>query len=384
MTSAARPKGNIIVKTVEPTLFLAFELCSRGKWKLAFTIGQGQKPRLRDIDPDDTKALVEEIVKAKGRFKLPEDCRVVSCFEAGRNGHWLHRFLKSIGVDNIEVDSSSIEVNRRKRKAKTDRLDATKLVSMLIRWFGGEDGVWSLVNVPSDEAEDARQLERLLAILKKERTRMSNIITSLLCTQGLKIAKVGKDFPSWLRKVVRWDGTPIPHFLGIRMLVLFDLLSFIGNQIAAIEKKRREMLKESESKAAEVARKLISLKAIGINGSWVLSTEMFSWRSFDNRKQVGSIVGLTGTPFQSGGPGHDQGIDKSGVKSVRGMAVELAWCWVRHQPNSALTRWFNENYKKGGKRQRKKGIVALARKLMIALWRWVDQDILPDGAELKA
>ena len=369
---------------MDPVLFLSFELCSRGKWKLAFSVGPGQNARIRNIAPDDTRAILEEIALAKKRFKLPEDCKVISCFEAGRNGHWLHHFLISNGVDNIEVDSSSIEVNRRKRRAKTDRLDAIKLLSMLIRWFGGEDKVWSVVCVPSDEDEDARQLERLLRTLKKEKTRMSNRITSLLCTQGIKIKTVGRDFPSWLSKVVRWDGSPIPQFLGMALLVLFEVLTLIWDKIAAIEKKRRELHKKSESKAAKAARKLHRMKAIGMNGAWVLSTEIFAWRSFNNRKEVGSIVGLTGTPYQSGGPGQDQGIDKSGVKAARGIAVELAWCWIRYQPNSGLTRWFNENYAKGGKRQRKKGIVALARKLMIAFWRWVEQDIVPDGAELKA
>jgi transposase len=383
-TSAANPNSISFFQPVDPVLFLAFELCSRGKWKLAFTNGPGQKPRIRNIDPDDTKAIQEEIALAKERFELPEDCEVISCYEAGRNGHWLHRFLESISVKNLEVDSSSIEVNRRKRKAKTDRLDATKLVSMLIRWFGGEDKVWSVVAVPSDEDEDARQLERLLQTLKKEKTRMSNRITSLLCTQGIALKKVGRGFPSWLSKVVRWDGSPIPQFLGITLLVFFELMTLLWDKIAEIEKKRRELLKKSKSKAAKTARKLKRMKAIGMNGAWVLSTEIFAWRSLKNRKKVGSIVGLTGTPFQSGGPGKDQGIDKSGVKAARGIAIELAWCWIRYQPNSALTRWFNENYAKGGKRQRKKGIVALARKLMIALWRWVEQDIVPDGAELKA
>lgn len=383
MTTAAKNNDTIFQPT-EPVLFLAFELCSKGNWKLGFTTGPGQKPRIRNIAPDDTKAIQEEIALAKARFNLPEDCQVVSCYEAGRNGHWLHRFLESIGVQNLEVDSSSIEVNRRKRKAKTDRLDVTKLLSMLIRWFGGEDKVWSIVCVPSDEDEDVRQLGRLLATLKQERTRMSNRITSLLCTQGIKLNKVKMSFPAWLSKVARWDGSPIPEFLSFKLLVFFELLMFIWNKITQIEKKRSELHKKSKRKAAKTARKLQRLKAIGMNGAWVLSAELFAWRSFNNRKEVGSIVGLTGTPFQSGGPGKDQGIDKAGVKSARGIAIELAWCWTRYQPNSALTRWFNENYARGGKRVRKKGIVALARKLMIALWRWVDQDIVPDGAELKA
>lgn len=383
-TSAANQHNTINTLAVEPVLFLAFELCSKGNWKLAFTIGPGQKPRMRSVTPRDTDAVEREIALAKKRFKLPEDCRVVSCYEAGRDGHWLHRFLHCIGVENIEVDSSSIEVNRRKRRAKTDRLDATKLVSMLIRWFAGEDKVWSIVQVPSDEDEDARQLERELATLRDSSTELTNSIKGVLVAQGIWIKSIGNDFPAWLRKARRWDGTPVREQLGIRVLCKIQRLELVRDQIKALEKRRKQQLKEGASKAAEKARKLHRLKAIGPVASMVFSTEMFAWRTFNNRKEVGSIVGLTGTPFQSGGPGRDQGIDKAGIKHVRKIAIDIAWGWVRYQPESALTRWFQERFAENGKRQRKIGIVALARKLIIALWRWVEQDVLPDGAVLKA
>jgi transposase len=383
-TPAANHQVIITAGAMVTVLFLAFELSTKGNWKLAFTVGPGQKPRIRDVPPRDFAAVQQEIVAAKERFKLPEDCRVVSCYEAGRDGSWLHRFLASIGVKNKVVDSSSIEVNRRKRQAKTDRLDATKLVTMLIRWFGGEEKVWSITQVPSEEDEDARQLERELTTLKGDQTRLINSIKGLLIAQGIHVKTIGKDFEQWLPKARRWNGTPIPKSLGVRILVKLERLKLVRDQISALEKERRKQLKEGTSKAATTARTLYRLKGIGETGSMVISTEMFAWRLFNNRKEVGSSVGLTGTPFQSGGSAREQGIDKAGIKQVRRIIVDIAWGWTRHQPDSALTLWFTERFADAGKRQRKKGIVGLARKLLIALWRWVDKGILPDGAVLKA
>lgn len=383
-TSAANHNNTITSSAMVAVLYLAFELSTSGSWKLAFTNGPGQKPRIRNVAPGDHAAVQQEIFLAKGRFKLGEGCRVVSCYEAGRDGFWLHRFLASIGVENQVVDSSSIEVKRRKRRAKTDRLDATKLVSMLIRWFGGEENVWSVVQVPSDEDEDERQLERELTTLKSDRTRLINSIKGLLVTQGIKVKTIGKGFGHWLRKVSRWDGTKIREKLGVRILLKLERLQLVRDQVSALEKERRKQLKQGTSNAAITARKLHQVKGIGETGAMVFATEMFAWRRFANRKQVGSIVGLTGTPFQSGGPAREQGIDKAGIKQVRRIAIDLAWGWIRFQPESALTRWFLERFAEHGKRQRKIGIVGLARKLIVTLWRWVEQDIVPDGALLKA
>lgn len=376
-TSTATPESN------KGVLFLALEL-SWGKWKLAFTVGRGQNPRMRSIDARDTEAVKKEIKAAKKRFGLNPDCRVVSCYEAGRDGFWVHHFLESIGVENQIVDSASIEVSRRKKRPKTDSIDASKLVSMLIRWFEGEKKVWSVVAVPSVEAEDARQLHRERKTLKKERTKITNRIKGLLAGQGVKIDKIDDSFPAWLRKVRIWDGSSLPPCLGQRLLIEFDRHRYVHQQILAVERERRNLVKQGEGNDAAVARKLLQLKAIGDTGAWTFSTELFAWRIFKNRKQVGSLVGLTGTPFDSGGSAREQGIDKAGNRIVRGDAIEIAWCWVRHQPNSALTQWYQRKFGGGSKRLRKIGIVALARKLLIALWRWVDQDILPEGAVLKA
>ena len=376
-TSAATRKDS------RGTLYLAFEL-SWKTWKLAFTVGRAQRPRMRTIEAGDLQALKAEIEAARRRFGLAEGCRVLSCYEAGRDGFWVDRFLTSIGVENLVVDSASIEVSRRKRRAKTDRLDARKLLSMLIRWDEGEKKVWAVVEVPSVEAEDARHLHRGLKTLKSEQTRLVNRIKGLLAGHGVRIRSIGKDFPQWLREQRQWDGSSLPPGLGRRVLIEYDRLVLTRAQIAAVNRERRRLLKHSETRDAEVARKLMNLRAIGDSGGWTISSELLSWRSFNNRKQVGSIAGLTGTPFDSGGSDREQGIDKAGNKNVRAVAVELAWCWLRHQPHSALSVWYQRRFGAGGKRLRKIGIVALARKLLIALWRWVDQDVLPEGALLKA
>jgi transposase len=372
--------------TIEPikeTLYLAFEL-GWGKWRLAFTVGRAQRPRLRSIEARDIEAVRREIREAKKRFGLSRKAHVVSCYEAGRDGFWLSRFLEANGVQNLVVDSASIEVSRRKRRPKTDRLDANKLVMMLIRWAEGEKKVWSVVSVPSQKAEDARHLHRELKTLKRERTRINNRIKGLLAGHGISIGKISGDFREWLSKVQMWDGSPLPPRLGQRVLVEHDRYCYVKQQVLAVERERKRLTKEGRGRDAVVARKLLELRAVGDNTAWTYSTELFSWRKFDNRKQVGSTAGLTGTPYDSGASDREQGIDKAGSKVVRAVAVEFAWGWLRFQPKSALSLWYQKRFAHGGKRLRKIGIVAMARKLLIAMWRWVEQGILPEGAVLKA
>lgn len=367
---------------VVPTLYVAFEL-SWSEWKLAFTVGLGQRPRLRTIAAGDLETLSKEILRAKARFGLAESARVVSCYEAGRDGFWLHRFLVAQGVESHVVDASSIEVPRRKRRAKTDRLDATKLVAMLVRYDHGERRVWSVVRVPTVEQEDQRHLHRELDTLKKERTRQSNRIKGLLAGLGLRLP-VGKGFLERLEQVRLWDGSPVPEGLRFRLQGEFERLEFIEGQVEELEEERRRLMKESQEVGAEKARCLAQLKAIGENSAWMFSMELFAWRTFRNRKQVGALVGFAPTPFDSGESSREQGISKAGNPRLRSMAIQIAWGWLRFQPRSQLTLWYQERFAHGGSRLRKVGIVAVARRLLIALWRFVEFGIVPDGAELKA
>jgi transposase len=368
--------------TNSPVLYLAFELSNKN-WKLGFTVGPGQKPRERSMPARDLERVFAEISAAKQRFKLPESTRVVSCYEAGRDGFWLHRALVAAGVENQVVDSSSIEVKRRARRAKTDRLDLGKLLTMLIRYHSGEPKVWSVVHVPDVEEEDQRQLHRDLADLKRERAREINRIKGLLMGQGISLETRGQAKID-LDGVRLWDGSGLPEGIRSRLRRAQERLEFLGRQIRELETQRAEELEQSPRADIHQARALMSLKGIGPTTSWVLVMEFFGWRKFRNRRQVGALSGLTPTPYQSGDSAHEQGISKSGNRHVRVRAIEMAWMWVRYQPESSLSRWFRERFGQGASRQRRIGIVALARKLLVALWRFLETGVLPEGAIVKA
>lgn len=365
-------------------LYVAFELSAK-TWKLGMTVGFGQKARERDVPAGDLLRLQKEIDQAKKRFRLPASAPVYACYEAGRDGFWIHRALAAMGVDNVVVDPSSIEVPRRQRRAKTDRLDVHKLLKLLLRYHLGEPKVWSVVRVPSVEDEDNRHLHRELLDLKRERTRHGNRIQGLLVGVGVvSVTLSTRTFREQLEAVRLWDGSALPPALHCRILREYDRYLLVHNQIVELEGDRAECLKECDSPAVEKARKMTTLKGIGANGAWLLSMELFAWRQLRNRRQVGSLSGLTATPHASGKEAREQGISKAGNRHVRSLAIELAWAWLRFQPRSELSQWYAQRFGGGGRRLRKIGIVALARKLLIALWRWCEQDILPAGAELRA
>ena len=362
-------------------LHLAFEL-GWTHWKLAFTIGLGQKPRQRTIAARDLAALEDEIAKAKRRFQLAEGAAVVSCYEAGRDGFWLHRYLTTRGVANVIVDSASIEVNRRKRRVKSDKLDANKLVNMLIRYHAGESKVWSVVWVPSVVDEDQRQLHRELQELKDDRTRHINRMKGLLASQGLALEVVDDLLPPWVAAARLWDGSALGSDLQRRLVREYERWHFVHRQILDLSQERRRRILGDDTAHVDQVRSLLGLAGIGVNGAWLLVYEFFAWRKLQNRKQAGALVGLTGTPYQSGGTDHEQGISKAGSKRMRKMLVELAWCWLRWQPESALSHWYVRRFGTGKGAARKIGIVALARKLFIALWRYLERGEIPAGAKL--
>jgi transposase len=364
------------------TLYLAFEL-GETEWKLGFTIGLGQSPRRRTIKAGDRETLERELGLAKQRFGLPEEARVLSCYEAGRDGFWLHRYLVSQAIENLVVDSASIEVNRRAKRAKTDRLDAEKLVTMLIRYDSGEQKVWSVVHVPSVEAEDNRHLHRALKTFKSDRTRHVNRLKGLLVGQGVRLP-VNANFPERVDRVRLWNGEPIPSGLQSRLQQEFAGFQFVDGQIKALQAQRRELLRTSEDPSVEQVRRLLRLRGIGENSAWLFVMEFFAWRKFRSRRQVGGLAGLTPTPHQSGEQSREQGISKAGNSPVRSIAIEIAWGWLRHQPDSELSLWFQERFGHGSKRLRKIGIVAVARKLLIALWRYLEYGEVPAGAQFKA
>jgi len=366
----------------EKALYIAFEL-SRRTWKLGISVGFGQKARERNVRAGDLAGLAEEIRLARKRFGLTRSVPVYSCYEAGRDGFWIHRALEEMGVVNVVVDPSSIEVPRRKRRAKTDRLDVHKLLKLLLRYRLGEDKVWSVVRVPSVEEEDNRHLHRELTALKQERTAHINRIKGLLAGVGVQLQPRWRRLREQLEKVRLWDGSRLPPALHCRILRELERFLVVQTQINELQAERAEILREARGREVESVRKMMSLKGIGANGAWLLGMEFFSWREFRNRRQVGGLSGLAPTPHASGDLGREQGISKAGNRYIRTLAIELAWAWLRFQPRSQLSEWYQQRFGGGGPRLRRIGIVALARKLLIALWRWVDQDVLPAGAELR-
>jgi transposase len=280
------------------------------------------------------------------------------------------------------VDSGAIEVNRRRKHVKTDPVDAAKLLNLLCRYHGGERKVWSVVNVPTVEDEDRRQLHRGLKDLQNQQTECSNRIKGLLASQGLE-APVDADFRATLEALRDWAGKPVPAGLRERVLQEFAVWEALHRQVrdAANEQERR--LRAGTEPYLEKVRRLLGLKAVGVRSAWVLVTELFAWRDIKNGKELGALVGLTPTPYDSGQREREQGISKAGNKHVRGLIVELAWLWLRWQPGSALSQWYQRRFGSGNKRARKVGIVALARKLLIALWRYAEHGELPAGAQEK-
>jgi transposase len=362
-------------------LNLAFEL-GNVEWKLGFSIGFGQRPRVRTIRAMDLEGLQREIELAKNRFDLPQTARVVSCYEAGRDGFWLHRYLAEVGIENLVVDSSSIEVNRRFRRSKTDRMDVEKLVDQLMRYQQGQKKVWRVVRVPGVEAEDRRQLHRELEDLKAERTQHTNRIKGLLAGQGVRL-EVGSAFLEQLSAIRLWDGRSIAEGLKTRLEREYKRLQFIQDQIHELEAKRVEAIRRSESPEVEKVRQLLRLKGIGLNSAWVDTMEFFAWRDFHNGKEVGGLAGLTPTPYQSGESSRERGMSKAGNRHVRALAIEIAWGWLRYQPESELSQWYQRRFGDGSSRVRRIGIVALARKLLVALWRYLETGLIPQGAVLK-
>lgn len=365
----------------EEVLHLAFEL-SKSKWKLAFS--DTKKVRSKGIEARNLEQLQEEIRKAKERFKLKDGVRIVSCYEAGRDGFWLHRYLLSCGIDNVVVDSSSIEVNRRRRRAKTDRIDARKLLSMLMRYHGGERKLWSVVRVPSVEQEDGRNLNRELEVLNKERTMHRSRIRGLLAQQGLEVKNPSsKKFLEELDSLCSWDGKALAVDFKARVVREYGRLRMVEEQMKLLRKERERRVESADSVALRKVAQLRSLYGIGVTSSWDFVMEMFGWREFRNRREVGAFLGLTPTPYDSGGSQREQGISKTGRGRMRALSIQIAWIWLRLQPQSKLSQWYMGRFAGGGRRMRRIGIVAMARRLLIDLWRYLEYGVVPEGARVK-
>jgi transposase len=361
-------------------LLVALEL-SALKWKLGFGVVDGERRWIRQIEAGDVGRLGDEIARAKTRFGLAADAPVMSCYEAGRDGFWLHRYLVAHGVGNAVVDSSSIEVNRRARRAKSDGLDVAGLLRLLRRCVSGESQVWHVVRVPSVGDEDARHLHRLRETIQQERTRLMNRVHGLLATQGIRIA-LRHDFVDRLVAGRCGDGTPVPAGLRQRLEFAWAQLALLDQQLAAVDDARAALAVDPTTDTGRCVAALERLQGMGSVGAWTLATEIFGWRQIRNRRELGALVGVVPTPYQSGTLMHEQGITRAGNRHVRRMIVQLAWSWLRYQKTSALSQWYRDRFGHG-RRARRIGIVALARKLLIAWWRYLVTGVVPIGATLK-
>lgn len=367
--------------TKSSVLFLALELSNK-KWKLGFS--NGVKNRIRSIDAGDWLSLQSELVKAKEKLNIQPTGSVTSCYEAGRDGFWIHRALVDEGINNYVIDSASIEVSRRKKQVKTDRVDVLALLGLLKRYAHGEANALNIIRIPTVDEEDQRRLSRERERMLKERGAHSARIKSLLIAHGIRLEKISH-LPKILPKVkAAVIGYELPADLKSELTREYERYELVNNQIKAQEHLQIKRAESQDVPAMRNIQHLRTLKGVGWQSSWILTMEFFNWREFENAKQVGACAGLTPTPYDSGDSVREQGISKAGNKRIRTLTVELAWLWLRYQPGSRLSQWFEERFGHGGKRMRRIGIVALARKLLIALWRYLSQGVLPEGAILKA
>lgn len=364
-------------------LFVSLELGNK-KWHVAANDG-GTRMCEYTVDAGDGPALLGVLERARARLGLGKDVAIVSCYEAGRDGFWLHRFLQANGIRNHVVDAGSIEVNRRQRRAKTDRLDVRKLLSNLVRFLSGENKVWAVLRVPTEAEEDERRRHRERARLVAERGQHVTRIKSLLVMQNARPKRIGgRGWVELLKALV------LPPRLREELERETERLALVNRQLAQLEREQAQRLAPAPHAAAPQdpglakQRQLQRLRGLGKVGPWVLVCELFGWRSFNNRRELAGSVGLGSSPYRSGDLEHDQGISKAGNARVRTLMIELAWAWLRYQPDSALSRWYHERFGRTGGRSRRIGIVALARRLLIALWRFVEHGVIPEGAKLKA
>ncbi len=364
------------------SLFVGIEL-SKKNWRLAFS--NRLKVRQRVISAGDQEALRRELAQAKQKLELAAEAAVYSCYETGRDGFWVHRLLAQLGVQNLVVDAASIETPRRFRRSKTDRLDAAMLVRKLISWHQGDRLVWRVARVPAEAVEDERRPMRELERLKQERTAHRARIVSLLTLHGVRSGlRANQQLAVTLEALRDWNGQPLPEQYRREIERELARLALVHQQIEALEDQQQQCWRQPQTPAQQQAAKLMQLRGVGSVSAGLLGGEFFGWRQFRNRREVGSLAGLCGSPYASGQTDREQGISKAGNRRVRWVMIELAWSWLQFQPDSRLSHWFWERFGRGSRRQRRIGIVALARQLLVALWRYLERDQLPEGAIVKA
>jgi transposase len=387
------------VREDDISLFVALEL-SKSTWLLAVNAPHIDKISKYRVDAGDSTALLSLLsrLRAEAKRRSWRSVKTISIHEAGRDGFWVDRLLQANGVESHIVDAASIAVNRRHRPTKTDRIDVETLLRTLMAWVRGERQVCSMVRPPSPEEEDARRLTRERGALVTERIRHVNRIKGLLATQGVfDFEPICKDRRKRMEQLRRWDGQPLPSRLKTELLRELDRLELVMSQFATVEAERDRILQDDQAMTEEAIPRptgepaiigppgplLLRLRSIGPEFASVLALEAF-YRKFGNRREIAAYSGLAPSPWKSGGIDVEQGISKAGNSRLRKTMIQLAWLWLRHQPGSDLSRWFHQRVGDRRGKIRRITIVAVARKLLVALWRYVTQGVVPTGAELKA
>lgn len=369
--------------------YVALEL-SQKTWLIGYLLPSSKKVSTISVPGGDTDALLLALSQITAKLEptaLSESHspQIRLCFEAGYDGFWLARFLLDRGVDTTILDPSSFLVSRRGRRVKTDRIDVVAMVFTLKAYLLGDKSVCRPVRLPTPEEEDSKRLSRERTQLKKERTRHINRIRALLILHGIRSVRGlwGGGWKNWLSSIRTGDGRELGPFLLHELCRQFERLELVHTQLKELEKERVAACStEGAISNGQKIRALKQLAGIGEVGAAQLVTEVFH-RTFKNRRHLASYLGLAPSPYSSGELSRDQGISKAGNKQARVMLVELAWCWLKYQPQSELTQWYRKRFSAHGTRSRKVGIVALARKLAIAFWRFIEDGVVPEGANLS-
>ena len=397
MSVDARFEEPTAIRTQFGAIFISLEL-SRSTWLItSLSPGAGEKMSRHSVRAGDAAALLArfEDLNRKAMARTGERFRLIVIQEAGLDGFWIHRVLQKEGIESHVVDAASIATSRRRRRAKTDRIDGEALLRTLLAFLRGEPRVCAMVKAPSPEEEDQRRISRERRALVAERVRHVNRIKGLLFCQGVgDYEPLRRDRRQRLDALSTGDGRALPAHLKAQIGRELDRLELLIAQIKAVEAERDALLagavddgptprlRTARSAGAHAPAMLMALKGIGPDFAAVLWSEGL-WRRFSNRRQAAAYAGLAATPWRSGAIAREQGVSKAGNPRLRTTMIQLAWLWLRHQPQSALARWFHERNARSGGRERKSAIVALARKLLVALWKYVSAGVVIDGAVVK-
>jgi len=372
--------------TSENTVHIAIEL-SVSSWLVAARLPRGKKLQLHRVQGGDGAALLALITELRSRAgaKPGQSVEIACCFEAGRDGFWLQRLLAAHGFAAYVLEPTSVLVNRRARRAKTDRLDAEGMLRVLAAWLGGDRQVCSMVRVPTPEEEDAKRPHREREHLVQERQRIENRIEALLFCQGVRGRPSLRSWEDDIAALRTGDGRALPPLLRAELGRLRRRLVLVLELIREVEAERTLALAAAAAEDA-TSRKVTTLqriRGVGPNFATVLVREVL-YRPFANRRQLASYVGIAPMPYQSGNTDRDRRIGRAGNPRARTTLIQLAWLWLRYQPGSALATWFRARVGKLTGRTRRIAIVAMARRLLITLWRFVETGVLPEGIEIKA